>query len=323
MPPRVVLPVGLRNALWRLRYAANRLWRHPWTDCGDHHSTLFVAGVGRSGTTWLSDILNFNNQYRLMFEPFHAEKVSVCRRFRIRQYLRPANTDPYFLNAANTILDGRVRNAWIDSQNRKHFSRRRIIKDIRANLLLGWLHAHFPNLPIVYVLRHPCAVAISRCRMNFATHFDDFLAQEDLIDDFLHPFVGTLTRTEGDFQKQILLWCVENYVVFRQCKPGALHIMFYEDLCVDPRREIDALFHFLRQEVPERVFAQLDRPSALSRQGSAIITGDSLIDGWRKAVSREELVQAMDLVAMFGLDRIYTDRSLPNTQDVLELLVEE
>jgi len=46
----------------------------------DHRKSIFLAGTGRSGGTWLSDILNQRNEYRLVFEPFAYEPLVEANR---------------------------------------------------------------------------------------------------------------------------------------------------------------------------------------------------------------------------------------------------
>src|SRR5579872_5089703 len=78
----------------------------------DLKSSIFLGGVGRSGTTWVSDVINARNDYRLMFEPFYPEKVPLCRPFRYRQYLRPTDSNTTYLTVGQTILSGKIRNAF-------------------------------------------------------------------------------------------------------------------------------------------------------------------------------------------------------------------
>ncbi len=100
----------------------------------DYRKAVFLAGVGRSGTTWISEVINYNNDYRYIFEPFHPHKVPICSHFRYRQYLEPNNTDPRFIAPTNSILSGRIRTRWSESLNHKTLCDRRLIKDIRAIL---------------------------------------------------------------------------------------------------------------------------------------------------------------------------------------------
>src|SRR6516165_9942427 len=61
---------------------------------GAANNVVFLAGTGRSGTTWVSHFINYRNEYRYIFEPFPSPKANICTAFRYRQYLRPENDDP-------------------------------------------------------------------------------------------------------------------------------------------------------------------------------------------------------------------------------------
>lgn len=289
------------------RKVLNRLY----IDRGDYRNTVFIAGTGRSGTTWLEDIINFEHDHRVLFEPFHSREIPLVAHWNYRQYLRAANHDPAFLEPARQILAGRVRHPWIDQVNEKHFVTRRLVKDIRANLILHWMHAHFPEIPIVLLLRHPCAVARSKLAMGWKTHLDDFLSQPELIADHLAPFVPLLESAHDEFERHILLWCVENWVPLCQFAPGEIHVCFYEDLCLHPEREARTLLNFLRRPFRADLLQSMSRPSALSKAHSAIVTGESVLDAWRKHISPPQIERAVELLAHFGMDRIYGAESTP------------
>lgn len=118
----------IRKAERRMRKILNRLM----VDTGDYRRTVFLAGTGRSGTTWVEELINAKNDFRIMFEPFHSDKVELVSDWNYRQYLRCSDRTEKFLQSATAILSGNIRNEWIDCFNRKLISRKRIIKDIRA-----------------------------------------------------------------------------------------------------------------------------------------------------------------------------------------------
>lgn len=275
-------------------------------------SATFLAGVGRSGTTWVAEVINAGNDYRLMFEPFYPDKVPVCREFRYRQYLRQDDSNPKYLSAARAILSGQVRNRWVDKYNARLVASKRLIKDIRANLLLRWLNTQFPEVPVVLLIRHPLAVAVSKLKSGWGTHLNEFLEQPDLMADHLAPFEGILRSAETDFDKHIILWCVENYVPLKQFAPGEVYVAFYERLCLDPDVEFARLFKFLSLELTDKHRAAFIRPSAMSRAASPIKTGQSLIDTWRRDLSDEQVERASNVLAAFGLSRIYGADSMPS-----------
>ena len=286
----------------------------------DHRNTVFLAGTGRSGTSWVANIINYDKHYRFLYEPFHPDKVPLCRNFRPRQYLRPDDTSSAFLEPARAILTGAVRNSWVDAFNTRMVATRRLIKDIRANFLLKWMQTNFPGMPIILLLRHPCADANSRIQLGWQTDLRQLLDQPELMQDFLEPFRQDLTAASTDFEKHVLLWCAENYVPLKQFAPDEIHLAFYEDFCERPKREIDRLFRFLGRSYDRAVFDELERPSELSREESPILRGGSLIDSWREQVSEAQIARALEIVHLFGLDGVYSAESMPNLEGAHALM---
>ena len=155
--------------------------------------TVFIAGTGRSGTTWLAELLVRGSRRRLIFEPFRNDLVPVWKGALSRQYIRPEDDSTPLLAPARAIMQGEIRDAWFDSLNSRLFTSGRVIKDIRANLLLGWLQRQFGPFPILYMIRNPEAVAASWQREGWPTSgVDDLLSQPELIDDHLGPFQEAL-----------------------------------------------------------------------------------------------------------------------------------
>ncbi len=287
-----------------------------------YRCTIFLAGTGRSGTTWISDIINYRNEYRYMFEPFYPNKVSLCQEFQYRQYLRQENRDKTFIEPAMLILSGKVRNYWIDRYNKKYIANKRLIKDIRANFLLKWLFVNFPGIKIVLLFRHPCAVASSKLKLGWGDHLEVILSQDELLEDFINPFKKEIKKRKTVFEKYILLWCIENYIPLKQFNRGDIHLGFYENFCVKPRYEVDRLFSFLNKRFDEGYFKNLKKPSSLSRRESAIRTGGSLIDDWKKHITNDQIRGAVDILSLFGLEKIYAEDSMPNIENAYKLMNE-
>lgn len=287
----------------------------------EYRNTVFLAGTEKSGTTWISDVINYRHDYRYIFEPFWSAKVPMCKGFKPQQYLRPGNDDHYFVEVAGAILSGKIRSTWTDRYHRRFIARQRLIKDIRANLFLKWMHDHFPEVPIILLLRHPCAVARSHLRRTHLSHnLDAFLAQEDLMGDFLHPFRKEMQAAQTDFVKLIFRWCIETYVPLKQFEKGQVYLTFYEHFCEYPESAINGLFSFLGKSYDPTVYKQLRKPSPVARKTSAIVSGGSLIDDWRKEITDQQTQRAVEILGLFGLDRIYSYDSVPNANAAHALL---
>lgn len=294
-----------------------QIYRMVHFDLHDYRKSIFIAGSARSGTTWLQEIINFNNDYRILFEPFDPDKVDLVRQWRDFQYLRADEDDPMYLEPMKEILTGHVKDAWVNSYNKRLFSNKRIIKAVYANLLLFWMKNHFPEVPIILILRHPCAVANSKINIvgkNFRYEVNPlktFLTQKELMTDYLLPFEDQLMGEKTVFETFIFMWCIENLVPLTQFRKGGLYITFYENLCVKPEIEISNIFSFINKPYLTDVMNKVNTPGVMSREKSAINQGTNLIRSWRKHITDDQIQRALEILNLFGLERIYNHSDMP------------
>ena len=277
---------------------------------GGPEDSVFVAGSGRSGTTWLADVVNFSSGGRLIFEPFHPGRVRGFEGFTRRQYLRPGDRREELVEPVRKILSGEVRDPWLDRFHRTFVARRRVVKDVRANLLLGWLRENFPEMPTVLILRHPCAVVESQIALGWKDILDETLRQGDLVEDHLKPTQDRISAARDPFERRVFLWCIENYVPLKQLAPGKMEVVFYENLLTDTEIELKKLLPRLGLRFDEAYLKRLRRPSPVSRR-TPQNSGWS-VDGWRSKVSPEHRRRAVEILSLFGLDGIYGEGSLPD-----------
>ncbi len=311
MSPR---PTPLRWQLARLvrpfrRAVIRRLFRDDNRRLED---SLLVAGAARSGTTWLGDILA-GTEGRVLFEPFHAGKINALRHLSTFPYRRPDEADPPLAAYCRQLFAGAVRHPWIDREATRLRPRYRVIKAIRANLFLGWLAHHFPEVPQLLILRHPCAVALSRRQLGWATDSDiaSFLEQPALLEDHLAPFLDVIQAANTDLAKHAVIWGVSYLVPLRQGTPAARNLVFYEDLCLAPEATLAHIAGLVGRDFPAASRAAFDRPSATATAASAVVTGDDRVSGWTQRLTAAEIRQVLDIVDAFGLDYLYGPEPLP------------
>jgi sulfotransferase family protein len=298
---------------WRKRVVnplARRLYRD--IDQGTAKSVL-VAGAGRSGTTWLAAIVGAARPARLMFEPFHPLSVRDFRQFNYFQYMRPDEENADLLAFSLKVFTGDIRHPWIDRYVEHLTPRFRIVKEIRANLFLKWIHDRFPEVPLLFVIRHPCAVVLSRLNLEWATDADIeyFLAQPKLIEDFLSDKLALIKNAQSDEAKHAIVWCISNLVPIRQFEGQELPTVFYEHLCVQPEIEIPKIMAAIKQELSEAVWRRVAEPSKTTIRSSAVMRGEDRITPWQRELTTDQIDTILSIVRAFNLDFLYGQSALP------------
>lgn len=290
----------------------SHFYRNPEPDL---HRSILVAGTARSGTTWLGDLIASQISCRVMFEPFHPELVKEYQAFHYFQYMRPAGKNNKLHVFAQRVFTGQIRDRWIDRQNESIFPKYRLIKEIRANLMLKWLHENFPEVTALLLLRHPCAVVQSRMQLGWATDRDiePFLLQPELVSDHLSDHLDMIRSAKTEEEKHAIIWCVSNLVPLKQFLPGDVKIVYYENLLVQPEVELTAIFEYLGQDYDPSLLERMGRPSQTTIVTSAVVSGANKTSYWKKALTPAQIERILKIVREFGLGHLYNDSPLPLT----------
>ncbi len=293
-----------------VRAVCRRLYRDSNQDTS---KSLLIAGTGRSGTTWLADIVAAQIPSRIMFEPFYNKYVKEFSRFHYFHYMRPTDQDDELLAYCQKIFSGDIRHKWIDSQVDRIFSEKRLIKAIRANLFLKWFNNNFSDVPILFIIRHPCAVVLSRMQLNWATDTDiePFLAQPKFVADFLTDKIDLIKDAKTLEEKHAIIWCISNLVPLKQFQSGQLPIFFYENLCFQLEVEIAKIFQVLKLPHQAILRSNMNIPSTTTRPSSAIVQGVDRIHNWQSKLSSNQVRLILSIVKKFGLDYLYNDSAKP------------
>lgn len=273
-------------------------------------NTIFLAGSGRSGTTWLSELINYKNDFRYMFEPFHNKKLAELQNYDYIPYLNPDSRDERMYYVANRILSGQTRNQWVNSRNTKFIAHNRLIKDIRANLILGWLKANFPEVTFIFMMRHPYEVVMSKLKLKWDEHIDLLLKQPKLIEDYLHPFLNVIYDAKSDFEKHVVFWAIENYIPLKQDINKKGTVLFYENLIERPLIELQKIESKIDSfNINTNLDLKFDRSSSMSNK--KISNNNNYLNNWSKKVDKDLLRRCLQIIEKFELSEIYSDDIMP------------
>lgn len=271
--------------------------------------TAVLASMGRSGSTFVADIINCDKRYRVMFEPFRYDRVAEAQNFPYPFYLSPDNNDPQFIRPAQKILMGQVHSQWVDQENRALFPQRRLIKDIRVNLFLKWLHTHFPEVKIVLLVRHPCAVAESWLSVFGLgrSAYDKLAANPLLVEAVGPPIMEAFRQARPGFESLIFLWCISYWLPLRQFKAHELHLLFYEELLLNSVVELERLFAFLGHDyTPQKALKLYSRASSTARFSQQTQTSGFKFDAWLSRMAPGQIERAYEIMSLFGLEQLYS-----------------
>jgi hypothetical protein len=291
-----------------------------------YQNVTFLSGSHRSGTTWIEELINCKHDYVLVYEPFLPFYFSGKLQFPESLYMRPSCRDPRFVEPVKRVVDGRFRiDSWTDAYNRIGVYYRRLIKDVRTNLMLGWLRSLYPKMPIILIVRHPIPAVLSQSKLgendpNWERSIDEFLGDADLVTDYLRPFEAALMQCRDQLDVKFACWCIENYVPLKQLGAGEVHLVFYEDFLANPECEVERLFRYLDQPVDPKAGQQLKKPSNTARDHSACITGEDPLRAWMARATPEQIERGLYWLSVFGLTDIYSDGPMPNSKRAFEML---
>lgn len=296
--------------LKQIKEHVSPLVSHLNNSLSPYEEKIWIVGDGRSGTNWLSSIINHDGQSRLLYEPIHPEKVAAMKRLHLFEYQRPGQENAVLYALVKSVMTGTLSDPRANHANRLKFYPRLLVKDIFAHLLARWAISSFASVKPILIMRHPFDVAASKSqRQNWSwmTEPGLLLQQTDLVEDHLKPFQDLMRAQQSYFEKQITIWAIIHYVWFRQFKKGECQVVFYENLCRRPEIEASRLGEYIGR--PTRNVEEMIKYAALSaKSGPARDPSGGQL--WPQ-FSAEEKERGHEILAQFGLDHIYGAKRTP------------
>lgn len=251
---------------------------------------IMVCGSGRSGTTWIGDVIASMTKSRVLFEPFmldennefqlgYLTRVNMSTRCERPHYISTTSSiDPLIEQRIASVMFGDNGCEWVNQNLKSGIYFRRLVKEIRANLFLPVIAQLWPSIRIVYLVRSPYKVVDSMIEKGtadwkFEWDIDDILQEEKLVGEWLGPFVERIERAKTLPERLMVRWCIENYVALNQLqdKDNVLVIGYEQLLEGKGWRDLGA-FLSDRGWVGDPKAALLNRPS---RTGARPLKADN------------------------------------------------
>jgi hypothetical protein len=231
----------------------------------------------------------------------------------------PSEADGKRLQRAfEPYLLGKAGNRWTGQYNLRAVATRRLIKDIHSNLRLGWFRRRFDPFPILLVVRHPFAVALSQMRIGLALELPFYLDDANLLADHLAPFERTIRAARNEFLRRVFQWCVETYVPLREfSKTRGVTVVLYEHLVAEPEPVLEPILTQLGVPKSPDLLARVLHPAVTTWRDPADslrLPSDAMLD-WKRRLDPADAADGLAALELFGLDRLYDANPEPLTDD--------
>lgn len=292
---------------------------------------IILLGFGRSGTTWISDIVSKARGGLILFEPLHPSVTEESARLSYRPVDQTAEES--LRNYFGDVLNKRLRKMWL-MRNHVPVRLEEIdpafletlwkecailgFKEIRCNFMLPWLVETYGR-KIIFIVRDPRAVAASILkRKNFWEFgwpgtYQHFLAGTVDNPAFAGSDIARLSdyahNLKGDVERIAAMWAITHAVVLPQLADLKIPIYRYEDFYIDPftatRQMLSQLGHDNAQLHPAHLFTP-SMTTAKTVHGlfdfDKKIAARDMSFFWDTTLDQDDMARLFAVTDKFGID---------------------
>jgi len=242
---------------------------------------VYVAGVARSGTSWIAQILNSHPDVCFRFQPLFAYEFKG----RVNEDSSPDEYHQLFLDMYKnnspflTQADKRITGEY--PQFEKYFNPKTLIfKENRYQSMLEPMLRRVPCLKAVGIVRHPCAV-LNSWRKNSK----EFPPGSEILRDW--RFGNCKNKGNEDYFGYYKWKEVANmYLDLLEKYPDRFMLLRYEDVVYAPERTTSELFRFLGLSYDEDSKRFLrDSTTVHEESYYAVYKDKSVAEKWRSELA--------------------------------------
>lgn len=285
---------------------------------------IIILGFGRSGTTWISDIISKMCGGLILFEPFHpevyAQAKEACyhngqnvglvkdilrhtRKLEKKKILNKWLLRNHLAQNLNDVNDYFVKDVWDNCDVIGY-------KSIRQNFLIPELYKNVSSR-IIFIKRDVLSVVASLLRRDhywkefgFDFHKKKFI-QETLL-SIKYPFLKAtalnelFNSLEEEYLQMTFLWVVTHLIVERDLAKFKLPFFKYEDFYLEPYATSKKMRKYLGLEGDNIHPSYIFTPSMLTlrtfhKETSFKVENNDLSFFWKKTITPDMKNKILDL----------------------------
>lgn len=304
--------------------------------CNSHRQgakpSIFIFSTPRSGSTWLMELMLTQKGFKACNEPFNLRMTEIADTLGIHDWnsLYSDNALPKIERHINSFSNGELRVAF---KNRypwqryyRLFTNRMVFKILHAgHEKIDWFVRTF-DAQVVYLIRHPLPVALSRKELPRLSTFIDseysrYFTDQQIIE------AKRILADGSHIKKAVLDWCLHNATAIKRHMDKVIFIT-YEQLVMNPEPVVNALSRQLGLDDATRIFDKITAPSGSVNQSTketasalAAKSGKAktwLIEKWRADIEADKEKELMEILDVFGLDIYKSGNYMPTDKYLIQ-----
>lgn len=287
----------------------------------DPEKSILILSEARGGSTWLMEILAFLYKANIQWEPLHVRKGVIPGNLNLgwHPFIPSNNSESRFKELFYKIHSMKIHNKW----TRKYLgvsnlfkSDQLLVKYVRANLMLPYFikKFKFENKPI-FLVRHP----IDTC-LSFIKAFDDHPdrpeveLEQNLFRESILEHQEFMRGLNSRLEVVIAHWCLNNCSTIRQLSDLDVIIVFYSDLVMHPKTEIQKIIDQFTTKPEKERLDQIDFRRSSGTDFSSELRNKPEDQLWKniKKLSKEEKHAIQSIFDHFDLKLYTADSPFPD-----------
>jgi len=251
----------------------------------------------------------------MVFEPFHARKGIPSLAVHRYKYVPPESNSAQLLADIRILLSQSTWNPWVEQFNpvERFMYRRRLVKEVRINLLLPLLLRQLNECRFILLMRHPAAVVQSQVSAGWLLSPERLFEQTTLDGLSWIRDLQSVETSNDSFERNLVFWAIENRIALDAAQAAGIPILFYEELCMEPEVQISRLESYLGARFPASTTKGATEASWSSSKAVAGYSLEQKISAWQTRIHPRQMTAMLRILEASGLDQVYGRDLLPDS----------
>lgn len=302
----------------------------------DYTTNIVLFGSGRSGTTWLGEVLSAQEGVTLIDEP-----LKLSNSYRVQslgftgwgQYIPEYEKNwgaahKYFQD----LLTGREFNPNHVLNHNKNifdifFTKVWLFKFIRAHFLMPWLLNNFEVRKPIFIIRNPYSVIASQMQhvgwgLGKQLKFDKpiLVPNSRYYKEFYAHYQERFSKIQRLEELLALRWVMENeFVVNHPYHNKKWHTITYEDLYLNPCLEINKIQQACGINLSKNILDNLFKPSKSAKFEMSFKDKEKQLIKWKRQLSEQQITLIKGILDNSNIKDIYKPENNLANRKVLQL----